>query len=237
MVIAGMRIKSVILALIATFFPIFGWTTEMRIDGGREHRLFFGMEKGATTDFDRDIDKVSPPPPPFGFYCYFPLKDSTYEFLTALWGDVRASATDEKWTILLKRADKPVQVVFTKLPANGLLKINGIEVVSESLATTFAKSESLLTIEYFGGFAQSGSDTISFENKVSGWFSAGIYNSNKKEIRKFSNVYLRNCDQTLIWDGADNSGEKIEKGKYYFVLTSKDNPNAKLIEIPIEIKD
>jgi hypothetical protein len=232
-----MRYKALFIGFLLAAIPLFGWKAELRVDGGREHNLFLGMEPSATALFDREIDKVSPPPPPFGFYCFFPIKDGTYEFLTALWGDMRAPSNEAVWTVLLKRVEKPVQVVIFKLPQIGLLKINGIEVVAESLAMTFGKSESLLTIEYIGGFAQSGKDTISFMNKIPGWFETTVRDNSGKELRKFQEIYLRDGNQILVWDCKNNDGNIIPNGEYRVVFAPIKGSNAAKIEIGVTVKE
>ena len=93
--------------LLLTAVSIIAWKTEFQVDTGglRPHILNIGMENGATNYFDEENDKVSPPPPPIGPYCFFPVADTAYGFIDALWDDIRAPMPYASWELIIRRIE------------------------------------------------------------------------------------------------------------------------------------
>lgn len=211
------------------------WTTDIKVDGGRNHNLTIGMEKGATDGFDLNFDKVSPPPPPVGFYCFFPIADTMFDIIDALWGDVRAPSAEARWKVKLNRAEKPVGVFVDRIPRIGLLSIEGVEIMRDSLAMTFSSAESVLTIEYRGGFWEEKKNKIEFEMPNNSWVEISIENSAKKTIRKFPKMFLAGGKQAIGWNGEDDEKRPLPAGKYRAII--KPEKSGKKIEVAIEIEE
>lgn len=121
-----MRLKQVIfLALLTTASVLAQWQAVLFVNAGRTHRLTIGMEDSATVDFDLNLDKPSPPPPPIGFYCFFSLSDSDYDFIDGLWGDFRPISDSASWDLVLKNPDFPAVITLDSLVLNGSIFIDG----------------------------------------------------------------------------------------------------------------
>ncbi|RKZ32003.1 hypothetical protein DRQ36_00225 [bacterium] len=216
---------------------VFGWRTEISIDAGRPHNLYIGMAAGATDGFDKEFDKVSPPPPPVGFFCYFPVEDSVFDFIDALWGDIRAFESKARWEINLKRVTQPTQVVFSGLPEIGLLSIDGIPVIAESLAMSFGKTDSVLVIDYSRGFYEEPSATINFELPAAAEVVIVIRTDNGEPVRRLPDMYLAGGEHSLGWNAKDNHGEPVPPGVYYAHIRAKWEQEITELEVETVVKN
>ncbi len=52
-----------------------------------------GTDSDGTRDFDPELDEPIPPPPPSGFYGYFPISDPEFPFIRGLRTDIRSEYT------------------------------------------------------------------------------------------------------------------------------------------------
>ena len=187
----------------------------MTVDAGRNHELFIGMNSEASQGFDKNIDKVSPPPPPEGFYCYFPLDDSEFEFLNALWGDIRSTASEALWQIDLKRIEQPTKIVIMGLPRVGKISIEGIPITKDSMALSFPQADSTLKIEYSGGFWEEPVVKINFELPEAAGALITIQTEAGKAVRRLPDMWLAAGKQSIGWNAEDNMGNPVEPGIYY----------------------
>jgi len=211
-----MRIISFgIIFIVALSASALAWTTIVTVDAGHPRELTVGIEPGATDGFDRDIDLAAPPLPPVGFYCFFPFSDTAYEYLSALWSDIRGPGGSAEWEIRLNRPDKPPQITFSNLPKVGMLRINNVDAVSESLALTFSRSDSVLKLEYVRGFWEEAISTIDFEVPEPVDAIIVIKTANGEPIRRLPDMFLNSGIQSIGWNATDNRGNPVEPGLYY----------------------
>ncbi len=223
----------IITLLLTAVFSVAAWETEISVDAGRPHQLSIGMEAGATDGFDKEYDKISPPPPPVGFYCFFPIADTMYDFIDALWGDIRAPAAQASWRLVLKRPETPIKVELTGIPKIGLISVNGVQADAESLTLTFAKQDTLLRIDYTGGFWEEPIETIDFEIPAAASVVIVILNENGNPVRRLPDMRLLAGKHSLGWNGTDNRGEPLPPGKYYAHIRAE--WKNELTEMEIEI--
>ena len=214
-------------------FSATAWETKLTIDAGRPHQLSLGMEPAATDGIDKEHDKISPPPPPVGFYCFFPIADTMYDFIDALWGDIRAPSPRALWRIVLKRAETPIKVEITDIPKIGILSVNGMQAVAESLTLTFAKPDTILRIDYTGGFWEEAVETIDFEIPAAASVVIVVLDEDGNPVRRFPDLQLLAGEHSLGWNGLDNRGIPLPLGKYYAHIRAEWGNN--LTEMEIEI--
>ena len=61
--------------------------------------ISFGMASGGSSGFDPVVDRAYIPPPPNYISAFFPLRDPTYPYITALSRDVRGLSNNDEWLI------------------------------------------------------------------------------------------------------------------------------------------
>ncbi len=193
----------------------YGWETIVIVDGEHSREMAIGMEFGATEGFDRDLDVAAPPVPPVGFYCYMPMADTSFEFLDAVWKDIRKPDKSADWKLRLVRPTKPPQIRFRNLPTIGKITVNNIDAVEESLALTFAKSDTEITIKYRRGFWEEPLATIDFETNYDGEAIIVIKDQSGKPVRRLPDMFLKAGEHSIGWNATDNRGNEVEAGLYY----------------------
>ncbi len=212
------------------------WETFVTVDAGRAQELTIGMAPSATAGFDRELDMVAPPLPPVGFYCYFTFSDTNYEFINALWADIRPPAKSDEWQIRLHRPERPARVHFSGLPEVGLIKVNNVPVVADSFAMTFGGQDSILKIAYSGGFYEEPNAFIEFEVTHAA-DAIIVIHKNGKSIRRLPDMFLAAGEHSLGWNALDNRGNPVEPGLYYAYITLRwENENAEL-EVETIVKE
>ncbi len=144
-----MRIKqAIIISMIALATTILAWRSVITIDAGRVHKLTIGMEDSASVGFDLKIDKPSPPPPPIGFYCFFSLSDSNYDFIDGLWGDIRPISDSASWEVILRRQEEEAVVAVDSLPREGSIYINEQKMDSSKTELIVPKGSGTIDIKF-----------------------------------------------------------------------------------------
>ncbi len=140
----------ILLVIFAIAFPDSeNWHLSIWLDGGILYEVVLGMDTSATDGFDVKLDKPAPPVPPAGFFPYFPCNDKKYSYLPALWGDIRHSADDVKWTIILRNTTVPVVAEWDadSLPA-GFLAIDGTDLHTLNGQYGIPRDDTVLVVEY-----------------------------------------------------------------------------------------
>ncbi|MCK5832636.1 hypothetical protein KAH81_03100 [bacterium] len=144
-----MGIKQVILIVLVAVMPVIvAWKSIVSVDAGREHTLTLGMEDSASVGFDISIDKPSPPPPPIGFYCFFSLSDTNYDFIDGLWGDIRPLADSARWEVILRRQEELATISVDSLPSEGYIYINDQKINSSEMQLVVPPNTPTINIEY-----------------------------------------------------------------------------------------
>lgn len=231
--------KYIVLLILGGIAGVFayGWETVITVDGGHQREMSIGMADGASDGFDRDIDIAAPPVPPVGFYCYFPLNDPEFDFLNAAWKDMRAPSASAEWHIHLVRPEQPPQIIFSGLPQIGKLSINNIDAVEESLALTFAKSDSILRIVYSRGFWEESVSTIDFSTKFDAEAVIVVKDAAGNPVRRLPDMFLRAGEQSIGWNGTDNMGAKVEPGIYYTRVSLRAGADFSDFEVETIVKN
>jgi hypothetical protein len=71
------------------------------------------------------------------------------------------------------------------------------------------------------------STTIDFKLETEQRVRAVIYDLSGKQVKLLANEFFEKGENSLQWDGTDDSGSKLNKGLYFYVLRSKDKQMSK----------
>jgi len=225
----------VILMVSAGVFAI-GWETVITVDGGNSREMKIGMVPGASEGYDRDIDLAAPPIPPVGFYSYFPVEDTSFEFLNAAWTDMRAPGPSAEWQIRIVRPTQPTRVVFSGLPMIGKLSINNIDAVEESLALTFSQADTVLRIKYDRGFWEEPSATIDFETTFDAEAIIVITDSEGRSVRRLPDMFLKAGEHSIGWNARSNRSYEVEPGLYTARVSLKADEDFSDFEVDVVVR-
>ena len=218
-----MRQAIYIAILLTAAISAAGWRTDITVRTGGERSVAVGMAAGATAGFDRELDKPAPPMPPVGPYVYFALEDSAYEYLGALWEDIRSPADSASWTLDIRRAQSAPSLIFRGLPDIGCLEAGGVRITREGSAYSFSPEDTVMNIRYRGGVYETAETEIVFDINSGVEVDIVISTPSGGEIRRIEDIYLTAGERTIPWNGKDDSGNRVPAGRYIANLTGKSN--------------
>ncbi|MBN2542699.1 T9SS type A sorting domain-containing protein [bacterium] len=236
-----MKIKSIFttIILILTIINITAaWEVRLKVDGGRPHDLAFGVKDDATYDFDRKIDKISPPPPPEGFYAFFYITNPDKPFLERLWEDYRAIEDNINWELYLKRHEIPVTIEWDPEQVLGkMLYINNQTKMEDLKDGKYIcqLGDSIVTFSYFKTTAIFKEDivptkfclnpnnpnpfnettSISFSVAEKSDVSLSVYDVLGKEVKALYNGELTKGVYSIKWFARDDNDEPLPSGIYF----------------------
>ncbi len=231
----------ILLAILILSLPLIAdWELSFQVDAGREHTVTIGVNDTASQGYDRKIDRVSPPPPPEGFYTFLPINDPNAKYVSMLWNDIRAPGDAIVWRLLMKRVEEEGRIEWNpnSIPKEGILLLNGKNIRDYNAGQLqFNSVDSVVTIIYYRYGATetiekagiklfknnpnpfTAQTTIAFELPVDGHATIEIYDIFGHNITRLIDDDLQAGSHEVVWEGIDDNQKRMSNGIYFCNLT------------------